>query len=247
LKADPAVKVDSRAYKMSKSRGNVVNPDEVVADYGADSLRLYEMFMGPLEAVKPWSMEGVNGVYGFLNRVWRMIVDERARTLTLSAAVADVEPDDQQNRMLHRTIKSVTDDLDQMAFNTAIARMMEFTNFFLKAEPRPRRAMETFVLLLSPFAPHIAEELWQLLGHDETLAYEPWPQYDAAALVEATVEIPVQVNGKLRGRIAVPAEADRDALAVAARSEPRIAEWLEGKKIVKEVVVPGRMVNFVVK
>jgi leucyl-tRNA synthetase len=233
--------------KMSKSRGNVVNPDEVVREYGADSLRLYEMFMGPLEAVKPWSMDGVSGVRGFLDRVWRMILDDRAESQRLNAAVQPVEPDVEQNRILHKTIKAVTADLEQMSFNTAIARMMEFTNFFLKAAERPRAAMETLVLLLSPFAPHLAEELWQALGHEKTLAYEPWPTFDEAALREETIEIPVQINGKLRGRIAVPTEADKAALEKAARAEPKIAELLAGKTVVKAIVVPGRMVNFVIK
>ncbi|NUQ65021.1 MAG: leucine--tRNA ligase [Pirellulales bacterium] len=247
LKEDPSIRVDSRAYKMSKSRGNVVNPDEVVKDYGADSLRLYEMFMGPLEAVKPWSMEGVNGVRGFLDRVWRMIVDERAEEVRLNPAVTDVEPSEEQNRVLHRTIKAVTDDLNQMAFNTAIARMMEFTNYFLKEAPRPKGAMEKLVLLLSPYAPHLCEELWRVLGHSDTLAYEPWPAYDEAAIRESTVEIPVQVNGKLRAKIQVPADADQAALESTARGNERVAELLEGKKVLKTIVVPGRMVNFVVK
>ena len=246
LKENPAIKIDSRAYKMSKSRGNVVNPDEVVANFGADSLRLYEMFMGPLEAVKPWSMDGVSGVHGFLNRVWRMIVDERADELKLNEAIRDAAPTDEQNRMLHKTIQAVTQDLDQMAFNTAIARMMEFTNFFLKEDVRPKTAMERLVLLLSPFAPHMAEELWQLLGHDRTLALEPWPEYDEAAVRDDTIEVPIQINGKLRATIQVPAEIDRDGLA-AAKANDRIAGLIDGKTIVKEVVVPGRMVNFVVK
>ena len=216
---------------MSKSRGNVVNPDEVVREYGADALRLYEMFMGPLEAVKPWSMDGVSGVRGFLDRVWRMILDDRAEAVQLNSAVQDVEPTAEQNRMLHKTIKAVTADLEQMSFNTAIARMMEFTNFFLKADPRPRAAMEKLVLLLSPFAPHIAEELWQALGHETTLAYEPWPTFDEAAIREDTIEVPVQINGKLRGRIQVPAEADKAALESAARSDPKIAELLAGKTV----------------
>ncbi|MEA1952387.1 MAG: class I tRNA ligase family protein, partial [Planctomycetota bacterium] len=247
VKGEAAIKVESRAYKMSKSRGNVVNPDHVVAEYGADALRLYEMFMGPLEAVKPWSMDGVSGVRGFLDRVWRMMVDERAETITLNKAVADVEPDEEANRVLHKTIKAVTDDLDQMAFNTAIARMMEFTNYFLKQDTRPRSAMEQIVLLLAPFAPHICEELWSLLGNKETLAYEPWPTYDEEAIREDTIEIPVQIKGKLRAKVQVPADADRDALAAAAKANPRIAELIEGKTIVKEIVVPGRLVNFVVK
>ncbi len=233
--------------KMSKSRGNVVNPDEVVREYGADALRLYEMFMGPLEAVKPWSMDGVSGVRGFLDRVWRMLLDDRAEAVELNAAVHDVEPTTEQNRMLHRTIKAVTADLEQMSFNTAIARMMEFTNFFLKEEQRPKTAMETLVLLLSPLAPHLAEELWRALGHTDTLAYEPWPAFDEAAIREDTIEVPVQINGKLRGRIQVPAESDRAPLEAAARRDAKIAELLEGKTIVKAIVVPGRMVNFVVK
>ena len=247
LKENPEIKIDSRAYKMSKSRGNVVNPDEVVEDYGADALRLYEMFMGPLEAVKPWSMEGVNGVYGFLNRVWRMIVDEKADETALNPAVKDVEPTEEQNRMLHKTIKAVTNDLDAMAFNTAIARMMEFTNFFLKEDARSKSAMESFVLLLSPYAPHLCEELWSLLGHDDTLAYHAWPEYDEAALVEDTMEIPVQVNGKLRGKVVVPVDAGKGAILEAAKSDTQIVGWLDGKNVVKEIVVPGRLVNFVVK
>ncbi|MBN1854670.1 MAG: leucine--tRNA ligase, partial [Pirellulales bacterium] len=170
LAADPAIRLDSRAYKMSKSRGNVVNPDAVVREYGADSLRLYEMFMGPLEAMKPWAMEGVNGVFGFLNRVWRLIVDERAESMVPSAGVVDEPPMEDEDRELHKTIKKVTDDIASLAFNTAIAKMMEFTNFFTKRDRRPRLVMEQFVLLLSPFAPHIAEELWQVLGHDDSLA-----------------------------------------------------------------------------
>ncbi len=247
LKEGPGIKIDSRAYKMSKSRGNVVNPDNIVHEYGADSLRLYEMFMGPLEAVKPWSMDGVSGVRGFLDRAWRMIIDDRAETVRLCAAVEDAEPNAEANRVLHRTIQAVTEDIDRMAFNTAIARMMEFTNFFLKQEQRPKCAMEQFVLLLSPFAPHVAEELWQALGHEETLAYEPWPKFDEALIKEDTIEVPVQIQGKLRSRIQVPPDADKTALEEAAKNDSRIAELLEGKTIVKTIVVPGRMVNFVVK
>ena len=247
LKADPAVKVDSRAYKMSKARGNVVNPDEVVREYGADALRLYEMFMGPLEAVKPWSMDGVSGVRGFLDRAWRMIIDDRAEALALSPAVRDAAPTAEQNRMLHKTIKAVAADVEQLSFNTAIARLMEFVNFFLKQEVRPRSAMEQFVLLLSPLAPHAAEELWAALGHPTTLAYEPWPKHDEGAIKEETVEVPVQINGKLRGKIRVAADANKPALEAAARADAKIAELLAGKTVVKSIVVPGRMVNFVVK
>ncbi|MGD0655707.1 MAG: class I tRNA ligase family protein [Thermoguttaceae bacterium] len=233
--------------KMSKSRGNVVNPDQVVAEYGADALRLYEMFMGPLEAVKPWSMDGVSGVHNFLGRVWRMIIDDRAETMQLNPAVRDAAPTAEQNRMLHKTVKAVTNDLDQMSFNTAIARMMEFTNFFFKEEVRPKEAMEKFVLVLSPFAPHMAEELWQALGNQKTLAYQPWPTFDEAMLKQDTIEVPVQVNGKLRGRIQAPADADNAALEALARTDAKVAEHLSGKKVVKVIIVPGKMVNFVVK
>jgi leucyl-tRNA synthetase len=233
--------------KMSKARGNVVNPDDVVRDYGADSLRLFEMFMGPLEAVKPWSTQGVVGVRGFLDRVWRLIVDDKADTLILNAAVQNVAPTEEQSRTLHKTIKHVTNDIQRMEFNTAIARMMEFTNFFTKETVRPRELMEKFVLILSPFAPHIAEELWQLLGHEKTLAYEPWPRYDEAYTQDAQIEIPVQILGKLRSKVVVPAGSDQASLIAAARADARIAELLSGKEVVKTIVVPGKLVNFVVK
>ncbi|MFN9720127.1 MAG: leucine--tRNA ligase [Planctomycetota bacterium] len=238
---------NGKAEKMSKSRGNVINPDDIVRDYGADSLRLYEMFMGPLEQTKPWQMSGVEGVYRFLSRVWRMIVDERSETVKLGDAVVDATPTDEQLRVLHKTIKAVTDDIDRLSFNTAISRMMEFSNFMSSQEARPKAVLSQFVQLLSPFAPHIAEELWNVLGHSQTLAYEPWPTHDPALLVEDTSEIPVSVNGKLRAKILVAADIDRDGLEVAARADETIRKNLEGKAIVKVVVVPGKMVNFVVK
>jgi leucyl-tRNA synthetase len=247
LKSDASIRVESRAHKMSKSRGNVVNPDKIVEEYGADSLRLYEMFMGPLEAVKPWSMSGVSGVRNFLDRVWRMIVDDRSETPGLNASVVDTPPTREQNQILHRTIFAVTRDTEKMEFNTAIARMMEFVNFFTKETARPRSALERFVLLLAPYAPHVAEELWQALGHTESLAKTPWPEYEEEFLKDDTVEIPVQILGKLRGKVVVPADSPADALEAAARADSRIAELLAGKQVVKVVVVPGRLVNFVVK
>jgi leucyl-tRNA synthetase len=233
--------------KMSKSRGNVINPDSVVSEYGADSLRLYEMFMGPLEATKPWSTHGVNGVFDFLNRVWRLVVDERAETMQLNAAVVDRAPSADENRVLHQTIEIVTNRIKNLAFNTAISRMMEFTNHFTTASERPREVLEKFVLLLSPFAPHIAEELWQALGHTQSLAYQAWPEFDPALAKEDTIEIPVQINGKLRSKIAVPAGSDRAQIETSARSDARIVELLDGKQVAKVVVVPGRLVNFVLK
>jgi leucyl-tRNA synthetase len=244
--SEPEVTVEARAHKMSKSRGNVINPDSVVAEYGADSLRLYEMFMGPLEAVKPWSMKGVEGVYRFLGRAWRMIVDAEGHEIRLDPRVRDVPPTLEQAKITARTVAAVTDDLESMRFNTAISRLMEFVNAFTAADVRPRSAMETFTLLLSPMAPHAAEELWQILGHEHTLAFEPWPTYEPALLRHDQVEVPVQVNGKLRGRVLVPAGADSTQLESAARSDTRISALLSGKSIRKVVVVPGKLVNFVV-
>ncbi|WP_437228133.1 leucine--tRNA ligase [Planctomicrobium sp. SH661] len=247
LKSDPEIVVDSRAFKMSKSRGNVINPDDVVQQYGADSLRLYEMFMGPLEQTKPWSMSGVEGVYRFLGRVWRLVVDDQSDDVRLSPAVQDVPPTAEQERVLHRTIKAVTEDIDKLSFNTAISRMMEFTNAFTSEEVRPKSSLEQFVLLLAPFAPHIAEELWEVLGHKETLTYAPWPKFDASKLVESELEIPVQVNGKLRGKISAPVDADQATLQKLAEADPVVQSQLQGKTVVKVVCVPKKLVNFVVK
>jgi leucyl-tRNA synthetase len=233
--------------KMSKARGNVINPDDVVKEHGADSLRLFEMFMGPLEAVKPWSTAGVVGVRGFLDRAWRLMVDDRAEEVKLNESVKVVAPSEEALRVLHKTIKQVTNDVQRLDFNTAIARMMEFTNYFTKQSVRPREIMEKFVLILSPFAPHIAEELWQLLGHNSTLAYEPWPSYREELTQDAQVEIPVQILGKLRGKVVVPAGSDQATIVAAARDDEKIASLLAGKEVVKTIVVPGKLVNFVVK
>jgi leucyl-tRNA synthetase len=246
LKDLPKVRIDARAYKMSKSRGNVINPDDVVREYGADSLRLYEMFMGPLEATKPWSMRGVEGVYRFLNRVWRLIVDDRAEEPRLAEAVQDAEPGRDTLRKLHQTIKKVTEDVEALRFNTAIAAMMEFSNHLTREEVRPRPVLEKFVLLLSPFAPHLGEELWNLLGHHESLAYEPWPAYDEALTRADEIEVPVQVNGKVRSKVTVPANSDEAALKAAALADERVRDLTTGKQVRKIIVVPGRLVNIVV-
>jgi len=247
LRDAPTIRVESRAYKMSKSRGNVVNPDQVVRDFGADSLRLYEMFMGPLEATKPWSTTGVSGVRGFLDRCWRLMVDERSDELTLAPQVCHDPPTDDQLRELHRTIDKVTKDIQSLSFNTAIAKMMEFVNFCTPLERRPRAILEPFVTVLAPFAPHLAEELWALLGRPAPVSLAAWPAVEEQWLKDDTVEIPVQIQGKLRGRVVVPAGADAGAMQAAATADPKIAELLEGKQVVKVVAVPGRLVNFVVK
>ena len=233
--------------KMSKSLKNVVNPDDVIRDYGADSLRLYEMFMGPLQAVKPWSTKGVEGVHRFLKRANRLVTE---------TAVADRAMTREEAKSLAKMVKKVGEDLDTMSFNTAISAMMVFVNEAEdlakggasgSPEPLPKEFLEKFVLCLSPFAPHLGEELWQVLGHDKTLAYEPWPAYDPAALVEDDVEIPVQVMGKLRGRIRVPLAATPAEMEAAAKACADVVKFLEGKTIVKVVAVPKRMVNFVVR
>lgn len=232
--------------KMSKSRGNVISPDKVVDEYGADSMRLYEMFMGPLEAVKPWSMRGVEGVYRFLSRVWRLVVDERAEDVRLNDTVQDVEPDRELLRALHRTIQRVTEDLEGMRFNTAIAAMMEFTNLLTPLTIRPRKVLETFILLLSPFAPHVAEELWSALGHRQSLAYEPWPIFDPELVKADEIEIPIQVNGKVRSRLTVPAGTSEDRLRELALADERIRAVIGDKKVVKVIVPRGQLVNIVV-
>jgi len=227
--------------KMSKSLLNVVNPDEVIAAYGADTFRLYEMFMGPLEASKPWNTRDVPGVHRFLHRVWRMICGgEDQQALLGGDGLEEVE------RSLHRLVRKVGSDIPAMKFNTAIAAMMEFVNGVYKAGSISKGQAERFVLVLAPFAPHLAEELWQRLGHDSTLAYEPWPQFDERMVTEETIELPVQVNGRLRGRIMVAADASQDDLVSAALAEPKVAAAIKGKALVKKIVIPGKLVNLVV-
>jgi len=238
------IPLTTQIEKMSKSRYNVVNPDDVVREYGADSMRLYEMFMGPLDRDKPWTDEGIQGVHRFLRRVWALFITEEG---TLHPRIVSTGGDAGMLRELHKTIKAVGHDIEHLQFNTAIARMMEFLNAALKADRIDQGIMEQFVMVLSPFAPHLAEELWERLGHAKTLAYEPWPQYDAALLVEDTQEVPVQINGKLRGKVVVPANADKDAILAAAKTDEKVAPHLEGKTIVKEIYVPGKMLNLVVK
>lgn len=233
--------------KMSKSLKNVIDPEGVVREYGADALRLYEMFMGPLEATKPWSMQGVNGVRNFLDRVWRLMVDSRSEETRLLETVKDVATTPEQDKLIHSTIAAVTRDVELLSFNTAIARMMEFVNFFTKEETRPLSAMKSLTLLLAPFAPHLAEELWSLLGSKDSLAYAPWPTFDESKMKSTEIEVPLQVNGKVRGKITVPADCSQAELELAARKHERLSELLDGKEIVKVVVIPGRMVNFVVR
>ncbi len=233
--------------KMAKSRGNVIPVDVPIEQYGADTTRLYEMFMGPIEDTKPWSMQGVEGISRFLNRAWRMIIDDEADELRLSPKVAmDGEPTVEQSRVLHKTLKAVTADIEALRFNTAISRLMEFVNFFTAQASRPVTCMEKFVLMLSPFAPHVAEELWQALGRSASLAYEAWPPFDEQYTRDDTIEIAVQVKGRVRARIMVAADASSAEVEKVALSDPQVQKHIDGAQIRKVIVVPGRLVNIVI-
>ncbi|OGW87700.1 MAG: leucine--tRNA ligase [Omnitrophica bacterium RIFCSPHIGHO2_02_FULL_46_11] len=225
--------------KMSKSRGNVVNPDVLVREYGADSVRLYEMFLGPLEMVKPWSTKGVEGVYRFLGRAWRLVTEHIDQK-------EDVPPTEEELKILHRAIQKVSEDIEALKFHTAIAALMIFINEMMKLEKNSRKSLEAFVLLLAPFAPHIAEELWQKLGHSESLAYEPWPSYNEQYLVELEVEIVIQVAGKIRARLTIPKSLQEEKLKEMVLADETVKKWIGGKPIQKFIVVPDRLVNIIV-
>jgi leucyl-tRNA synthetase len=232
---------DSR--KMSKSRGNVVNPDDVISQYGADSMRLFEMFMGPIEEMKPWSTKGVEGVFRFLNRVWRLFMKE---DVGLNPAIVDKPATPDFERLFHQTVKKVGEDIEGLRFNTAISQLMIFVNEAMKLEDLPRRELEQFLLLLSPFAPHIAEELWELMGHKHSLSYEPWPAFEAAKTIEDKVEVVLQVNGKVRGKIEVPQGTNEKEIERLAHLDTNIQRHIEGKKIIRIIVVKNKLVNIVV-
>ncbi|WP_304056470.1 leucine--tRNA ligase [Levilactobacillus namurensis] len=227
--------------KMSKSKGNVINPDEIVEKQGADTLRLYEMFMGPLEASKPWSTEGINGSRRWLDRVWRLLIDDNNHLRDRVTMINDGTLDKSYNQ----TVKTVTDDIENMRFNVAISQLMVFINDAYKADSLPLIYMEGFVKMLSPIAPHIAEELWSLMGHEETIAYAKWPTYDPKQLVEDVIEMVVQVNGKVRAHLKVAKDADKDAIEKAALADETVKAHTDGKTIRKVIVVPGKLVNIV--
>ncbi len=226
---------------MSKSKGNVINPDDIVRSHGADTLRLYEMFMGPLEASVAWNDNGLDGARRFLDRVWRLLVDEEGR---LKGNVAAQETP-ALDKVYHETVKKVTEDFESLNFNTAISQLMVFINECYKQEALGRSHIEGFVKLLAPVAPHVAEELWEKLGHNETLAYEAWPQFDESKLVENEVEIVIQVNGKVKEKMNVPTEATKDDLERIAIESDRVQEAIREKTVRKVIVVPNKLVNIV--
>ncbi len=238
--------------KMSKSRGNIVNPDDVIDQHGADAFRCYEMFMGPLQQMKPWSMRGVEGVARFLARVWRLLMTEnQAGAWELSEKIKNVEPDKAQQKMLHATIKKVTQDIESFSFNTAISQMMIFVNAFTNVDAIPLSAMRTFLVLLNPFAPHIASELWEKLNAKFSdapgdITEQRWPTYDERLLVEDETEIVIQINGRVRDRMKMPILATEEELESAALSLPKIQDRIAGKTVRKVIVVPKKLVNIVV-
>ena len=224
--------------KMSKSLKNVINPDDFIRDYGADSVRMYEMFMGPLKESKPWATNGFIGVYRFLDRIWRIATEKR---------IEDVELQKDIDKLMHKTIKKVTEDTASLSFNTAISQMMVFVNELNKLEVVPKAALEILTLLLSPYTPHLAEELWSMLGHEPSVAKAEWPGYDEAKTLDDEIEVVVQVNGKLRSRLQVAKDAPKDEILAKAKDDAKIRTWIDGKTIVKEIYVPGKLVNIVVK
>ena len=224
--------------KMSKSLKNVINPDDIITEFGADSMRMYEMFMGPLEVSKPWATTGLSGVYRFIDRVWRL---QEERTVT------DEEPSEAILKLLHKTIKKVTHDTDSLNFNTAISQMMVLVNEIYKTESLPRVVWETLIKLLGPYVPHIAEELWELAGHEPTLANVPWPTYDEKLTIDSEVQIILQVNGKVRSKSLQEKGLSKEEMLALAKGDERIQTWIAGKTIIKEIVVPDKLVNLVVK
>ena len=244
LTENPKIKVNSRAFKMSKSRGNVVNPDDVVSEYGEDSLRLYEMFMGPLTDVKVWQTSGVSGCYRFLSRAYRLFENE--------SAITNENATEEQLRDTNKMIAKVTEATETLSFNVAIAAMMEFTNAATKWETKPRECLEPFALCLSPYAPHLSEELYARLASSSSSeqvtsnAYVSWPEADTQYLVEDTIEMGVQINGKTRGSIKVALDATEDVAMRLAKSEPSVEKFLDGKEIKKVIYKAGKILNIVV-
>ena len=233
----------SNHEKMSKSKGNVVNPDDIVERFGADTLRLYEMFMGPLTESVAWSEEGLNGSRKWIERVWRLMIDDNNHLRDRITMINDHKLD----LIYNQTVKKVTEDYENMRFNTAISQMMVFVNEAYKADALPMVYMEGLVKLLSPIVPHVAEEIWQIMGHEETITYEAWPTYDESKLVQDTVQVILQVNGKVRSKVEVEKDLDQAELEKIALADERIQQWTAEKDIKKVIVIPNKIVNIVAK
>lgn len=230
--------------KMSKSLGNVVNPDAIIENYGADSLRLFEMFLGPLEQAKPWSETGIEGVFRFLNKVWRMYVTDNG---TLSSKIQDVEMNGDQEFVLHSTIKKVGEDIERLRFNTAISQMMIFVNEFSKYDIFPKQAAEAFIKCLAPFAPHITDEIWQVMGNQNSIYFESFPEYDEGKTIQNTIEFVVQVASKIRSKLSVKFDAEQIEVEPLALADENVQKFIAGKQIVKVVFVKNKLINFIVK
>ncbi|MFC2131067.1 leucine--tRNA ligase [Bacteroidota bacterium] len=229
--------------KMSKSLGNVINPDDVVAEFGADSIRIFEMFLGPLQDAKPWSTDGIAGVNRFLGRVWRLIIDEEGN---LSPNVQDADMTREQEYVLHSTIKKVGGDIENLHFNTAVSQMMIFVNEFTKAEIKPRKAIEKFILCLAPFAPHISEELWQKLGYDESVSLQAFPEFDESKIQKQEIEFVVQVNSKIRARIMLPPDLPQEKYEKSAKEDATVQKHIGDKQVRKVIYVPNKLINLIV-
>jgi len=226
--------------KMSKSKYNVVNPDDIVAQYGADTLRMYEMFLGPIEIAKPWNTAGLKGVHNFLRKFWALFHNNGMFDVSLE------QPTEQELRILHKTIKKVTEDIENFSFNTAVSQFMIAVNELGKLKTNKQQILSPLVVLLAPFAPHLAEELWEEMGHDESIAFEPYPKYEARYLKESTKTYPIMVNGKMRHKIDLPTNMDKETIEKTVLADEKVQSILADKQLKKVIVVPGKIVNLVV-
>jgi len=243
LKNDNAIKVDARRHKMSKSRGNVVNPDKLISEYGADATRIFLMFLGPIEDMKPWNTQGIEGVSRFLRRLWKEVVEEDGSLNT--KLTDDPESDNELDKLLHETIKKVTDDIERLNFNTVVSQLMILLNQMVKTDTYSKETVRTFLQLLNPLGPHISEELWKRLGGAASICDTPWPWFDESKLVSNEVKLVLQVNGKHRGELLVAADISKEDAEALGLSQERVQNSIEGKTVRKIIYVPGRILNVV--
>ena len=243
LKSDPTVKLDARSHKMSKSRGNVVNPDTLIKSYGADATRLFLMFLGPIEDMKPWNTQGIEGVFRFIKRLWREVVTEEGGLNPKLSEGPETNKD--MDKLLHESIKKVTQDIERLNFNTVVSQLMILLNLMVKTANYSKETAKAFIQLLNPMAPHIAEELWDRLGGSGSISDAPWPSFDETKLILSEVKIVVQVNGKHRGEILIPTDTDKETVEALGLSQERVKNSIEGKTVRKVIYVPGKILNIV--